>query len=152
MNDFVCIKCGSTEYEIRDKPNGTGVAHGLYCAKCGFWHKWLNKRELSKYTNCYDKDIARLEAENAELKARLEKAVELPYKIGDTIYHLSNLELQELKVISFEITEKFGILCCTRDKNGDLHILGRGLFDTWVFIDKAEAEVKLSELKGTTNN
>lgn len=30
--------------------------------------------------------IAHLEAENAELRARLEKAVELPCKLGDTIY------------------------------------------------------------------
>lgn len=30
--------------------------------------------------------IAHLEAENAELRTRLEKAVELPCKLGDTIY------------------------------------------------------------------
>lgn len=30
--------------------------------------------------------IERLQAENAELKSRLEKAVELPCKIGDTVY------------------------------------------------------------------
>ena len=33
-----------------------------------------------------DKEIARLTAENAELRARLDKAVELPCKAGDTIY------------------------------------------------------------------
>lgn len=81
MTDFICKKCGSTEYEIKDKTNGTGIAHGLYCAKCGFWHKWLNKQELILYDKKDSKDeiIARLEAENAELKARLDKAVELPY-------------------------------------------------------------------------
>lgn len=36
--------------------------------------------------------IAHLEAENAELRARLEKAVELPYEVGDTIYKVYNLE------------------------------------------------------------
>lgn len=54
---FICKKCGSTEYKIIDKPNGTGIAHGLYCAKCGFWHKWLGKDELRKYTiNMLKKD------------------------------------------------------------------------------------------------
>lgn len=32
--------------------------------------------------------IERLKAENAELRARLERAVELPRKIGDTVYYL----------------------------------------------------------------
>lgn len=74
MSDFVCKKCGSNEYEIKDKPNGTGIAHGLYCAKCGFWHKWLGKEELKLYAKKESKDevIALLQAENAELtrKAR----------------------------------------------------------------------------------
>ena len=47
--NFICKKCGSAEYEIIDKPNGTSIAHGLYCAKCGFWHKWLGKDELREY-------------------------------------------------------------------------------------------------------
>lgn len=46
---FTCKKCGSTEYEIKSKPNGTGTATGLYCAKCGFWHKWLGKDEKRQY-------------------------------------------------------------------------------------------------------
>lgn len=87
INDFVCKKCGSTAYEIKDKNNGTGIAHGLYCAKCGFWHKWLNKDELKKFTEnktqekVYsidevnhliaeeDKLIQSLKSENLELKS-----------------------------------------------------------------------------------
>lgn len=83
--NFVCKKCGSTEYEIKDKSNGTGIAHGLYCAKCGFWHKWLGKEELKQYATKESKDeiIAKLQSENAALRERLEKAVELPfYKAG----------------------------------------------------------------------
>lgn len=82
MSNFICKKCGSTEYEIKDKPNGTGIAHGLYCAKCGFWHKWIGKEELKKYKEKEGKDeiILKLQSENAQLRARLEKAVELPYK------------------------------------------------------------------------
>lgn len=33
-----------------------------------------------------DKEISRLQAEVAELRARLEKTVELPCKVGDTVY------------------------------------------------------------------
>lgn len=78
MTDFICKKCGSTEYEIKDKPNGTGIAHGLYCAKCGFWHKWLSKEELRQYATKESKDeiIAKLQSENAELKSSLTHANE----------------------------------------------------------------------------
>lgn len=102
ITDFVCKKCGSTEYEIKDKPNGTGIAHGLYCAKCGFWHKWLNKEELKQYgkKDSNGEIFSRLQAENAELtrkarqlteenaelRARLERTVELPCKVGDKVY------------------------------------------------------------------
>lgn len=95
MSDFICKKCGSSEYEIKDKSNGTGVAHGLYCAKCGFWHKWLGKEELRKMSiikpqeKCYsldevnhliaeeDKLIQKLKSENAELRERLNKATDV---------------------------------------------------------------------------
>lgn len=72
MTDFVCKKCGSTEYKIKDKNNGTGIAHGLYCAKCGFWHKWIGKDDLRKYEQKESKDdiIKRLESENAELTSK----------------------------------------------------------------------------------
>ena len=77
MSNFICKKCRSTEYEIKDKPNGTGIAHGLYCAKCGFWHKWIGKDELKLYDKKENKDevIALLQAENAALRERLIKAV-----------------------------------------------------------------------------
>ena len=54
--DFICKKCGSTEYEIKDKSNGTGIAHGLYCAKCGFWHKWIGKEELKRFSETKQKE------------------------------------------------------------------------------------------------
>ena len=89
MSDFICKKCGSTEYEIKDRSNGTGIAHGLYCAKCGFWHKWLGKEELKQYATKKSEDeiIAKLQSENAALRERLEKAVELPVKECLRILH-----------------------------------------------------------------
>ena len=83
---FICKKCGSTDYKIIEKSNGRGIATGLYCAKCGQWQKWLNKQEKVLFAEdindnlvadaVKDKEIARLKADNAELKARLEKAME----------------------------------------------------------------------------
>lgn len=75
MKDFVCKKCGNTTYIVQEKSNGTGLATGLYCAKCGTWHKWLNKQEkilYSTHSEEIDKDneIARLTAENAELTSK----------------------------------------------------------------------------------
>lgn len=158
MSDFICKKCGSTEYEIKDKPNGTGVAHGLYCAKCGFWHKWLGKEELKQYAKKDSKDeiIARLQAENAALRERLDKAVELPCKIGDTVYkvhdkcdghncpyngyygqwrcHYEGKQRCE----PFISTEQF----CYN------HI---PLINKTVFIPKEAAEARLAELKGGKN-
>lgn len=97
MSDFICKKCGSTEYEIKDKSNGTGIAHGLYCAKCGFWHKWLGKEELKQYATKESKDeiIAKLQAENAALRERLEKAVELPCSVGTTVYGVGFFDCED---------------------------------------------------------
>lgn len=50
MKDFICKKCGNTTYIMREKLNGTGKAIGLYCAKCGTWHKWSNEQEKVLYS------------------------------------------------------------------------------------------------------
>ena len=42
---FKCKKCGSEKYKLIEK----GTATGLYCADCGFWHKWVAKKELYRY-------------------------------------------------------------------------------------------------------
>lgn len=88
MSNFICKKCGSNEYEIKDKPNGTGIAHGLYCAKCGFWHKWIGKNELSQYDKKDNKDdiIALLQAENAALRERLENAIEVHFVFNKKVF------------------------------------------------------------------
>ena len=77
MKDFVCKKCKNTAYIIQEKLNGTGKALRLYCAKCGTWHKWLNKQEKVVYATVdsnKDKEIARLTAELDEWKRRAEVA------------------------------------------------------------------------------
>ena len=151
MKDFICKKCGNTTYIIQEKSNGTGVATGLYCAKCGTWHKWLNKQEKILYTTHSeeidkDKEIARLTAENAELKARLEKAVELPVKVGDTIYEILVSVHREWIVKEIKICEIWTKIDAQEKSSGahwrfDL----KDYNETW-FTDpdraKAEAELK----------
>lgn len=44
--DFECKKCGSNTYKIVESKNGNGINKGLYCAKCGAWHKWLSKNDI----------------------------------------------------------------------------------------------------------
>lgn len=179
MNNFICKKCGSTEYEIKDKANGTGIAHGLYCAKCGFWHKWLGKEELKQYkqeerkeTNenkaekslrwvvnqipdfepknneekmllaiklyceAGAKEIAKLESENAALRERLAKAVELPCKVGDTVYQYDNAGRIYVSKIKNIVYETNGIAFDKRAINNS------------IFLTRAEAEARLAELKG----
>ena len=42
---FTCSKCGSNEFEKKEK----GPHFGLYCKKCGTWHHWLSKKELKEF-------------------------------------------------------------------------------------------------------
>lgn len=147
MTDFICKKCGSTEYEIKDKPNGTGIAHGLYCAKCGFWHKWLGKEELKQYATKESKDeiIAKLQFENAALRERLEKAVEPPCELGDKLYFVN--EYLETPKIEEHIVTAFTILpYCIK-----VYVQNGGYFlpdNENVCFDREAAEARLKELQG----
>lgn len=42
MKTYKCEKCGSSNTEIEEKGNQTG----LYCCDCGKWIKWLSKEEV----------------------------------------------------------------------------------------------------------
>ena len=143
--DFICKKCGSTEYEIKDKSNGTGIAHGLYCAKCGFWHKWIGKEELKRFSETkqkekvysvdevnhliseMDKVIAKLKTENAALRERLEE-----YKIS-------------FKKVYMDFFSKLNLDKDFR-KRFDNVTLGCQITMFEDALDKAEA--RLAELKG----
>lgn len=161
MSDFICKKCGSTEYEIKDKPNGTGIAHGLYCAKCGFWHKWLGKEELRQYEKKDSKDeiIARLQAENAALRTELED-----YKIEERrAERISKYRREDARRVADKIAR-----CCLAHCGHKVRIEAQDGFwietctyppyhGKWIVeiekCPKAEeaqksAEARLSELKG----
>lgn len=102
-----------------------------------------------------------LKSENASLRARLEKAVELSCEVGDKVWLLDlNVSLgHEVRIIPCVIDE------FTTVRNGTYAVLnGRGAYLTWrrfravhindfgktVFLTEAEAQAKLEELKGGT--
>ena len=133
MADFICKKCGSTEYEIKDKPNGTGIAHGLYCAKCGFWHKWLGKKELKQYDatkESKDEIIAKLQSKNAELKSRLDKAVELPSR--DRVWFITEDEEGKESYIISKPTDRLTV--------DELYEIGKKYFTTREVAESRVAE------------
>lgn len=106
-----------------------------------------------------DQHIKELEAENAELRARLDKAVELPCEIGDKVYAIVPIE-DELKILDGtfvgieEVVSDFkGCMCAIivrQAKDGnyfntywDLSQFNR----TW-WADKEIVESKLAEVMG----
>lgn len=151
--DFICKKCGSIEYEIKDKSNGTGIAHGLYCAKCGFWHKWIGKEELKRFSETkqkekvysvdevnhliseMDKVIAKLKTENVALRDRLEKAVELPCKLYDKVWdkNRSEFEILEIRVTG----TNFYIYCGNKTTGETVYFDGEDIGDEWFTTEEA---------------
>lgn len=161
---FICKKCGSTDYKIIEKSNGNGIATGLYCAKCGQWQKWLNKQEKVLFADAdKDKEIARLKAENAELKARIEKAVELKAKVGDTVYmpwvydgvsDIAKSHICSIIMDSETVTYAVDFIADLGDaEKGFVEKYKHGQFTKEdfgkiVFTDYTEAEARLKEIVG----
>ena len=121
------------------------------------------------------KEIQKLQAENAELRERLEKAVELPCGIGDTIYTVIkncayckhyNMGWAECKApatANFDCESTHGT-CFTQDiiddeckkhlcvakLEFDLRLLNAetGELEPQYFIDRETAEARLKEMQG----
>ena len=74
---MICCSCGK-EIDIN---YGREYWDGIYCKKCA--DEILSTPE---YIKNYEKIIADLKAENAALRERLDRAVELPCKVGDILY------------------------------------------------------------------
>ena len=102
-----------------------------------------------------DKEIARLTDENAELKARLEKAVISPCKVGDEIYYLRYFcdykkcddTTQQFccgckEMIERERRNEKYVICGKPFELKDLNKIGKKYFITY-----KEAEARLAELK-----
>ena len=95
--------------------------------------------------------IQRLKAENAVLRERLSRAVELPCKVGDIVYLLSQTsrcpegEIVEAKIVDF-IGWNDGYRFTAKGKTEWFSFL-RGDIGTWVFTTREAAEALLAELK-----
>lgn len=99
----------------------------------------------------------RLEAENAALRERLEKTVELPCKVGDTIYSLDHfdLKIRENKVIAitFLLSNSVNHLeVQAHNFRGAVASFESIDFGKDVFTDRSAAEARLAELKGEEKN
>lgn len=70
----------------------------------------------------FARKIKRLQAENAELRARIDKAVELPCKVGDTVWEVfNNALIFERKVYHINLREKETTFCLS-GKSGIIHL------------------------------
>ena len=92
--------------------------------------------------------------ENAELHARLKKAVILPCKVGDTVYWIEKWrtepQIDEYTVHGFMIDTTNEKVCIRvkLDKNGFFVPLVGEYKDKQLFFDRTKAEARLAELKG----
>ena len=88
----------------------------------------------------------------AELEDKIEDGtlIELPCKVGDTVYYpMFNFDLILLyKVISIKLNSKGLYVVCENKLNKTQMTHRVTLIDKTVFLIKAEAEKKLLELKG----
>ena len=95
--------------------------------------------------------LSKMETVEKELKARLERAIELPVSVGDLVYDISGVEVQELKVQYiytevFDVGKKWVISCSHNAKEDFVNLADNVYGITW-FTTKAEAEARLAELR-----
>ena len=104
------------------------------------------------------KRVKELEAENAELRARLKKAVELPYEVGSTVYIIHETDEEDKinpwidagRIVSFSIDVKLWIY--VRYNNGLTMWYTKDSFDKEVSITFEAAEARLKEIKEKNND
>lgn len=98
-----------------------------------------------------------LAKENAELKARLEKAVELPVKVGDTVWLIGYIHVSadaHLQCVEAKITDLMMMKDLVRygAQEGDwCHEFTNDAIGEWVFTTREAAEARLAELEEKVN-
>ena len=108
-------------------------------------------------TASYKIYVAHLQAENSALRERLEKAIELPYEVGSTVYSISETDEEDNfnpwidagRVVSFSIDVDLWIY--VRYNSGLTMWYTKDSFDKEVCITFEAAEARLAELKGGKN-
>lgn len=108
----------------------------------------------------HDRSVAKVREENKELRARLEKAVELKAKRLDVIYmpwvYDGNFGIATLQIIGIDLRTNGEIAYITNLESDSIIYLAKysyGIFynadfDHIVFTDRSKAEARLAELKG----
>lgn len=86
-----------------------------------------------------------LKAENAALRERLSKAVELPCKVGDTVYEIIDGEIRETEVIQLKI-DNMGLWITIRMGFGVSTVLFNKV--ARIYLTREAAEARLKELQG----
>lgn len=139
---MICCSCGK-EIDIN---YGREYWNGIYCKKCA--DEMLSTPE---YIKIYKRIIADLQAENAALKERLEKAVELPCGVGDKVYcihRIGNPEILEWQVNEIHITDHNYMLQLGHAGTKDYKNEASQFYGKWWFTELEAAEARLAELKG----
>lgn len=97
--------------------------------------------------------IERLKAENAALRERLGKAVELPCQIGDTLYGVYNDKVAEYIVIGLNVLADWTleIYLKTQNKRQNRFSTFSTSIGVRYFKDREAAEARLAELNGGKN-
>ena len=99
-------------------------------------------------------EVIKLRAENAALKERLEKAVELPVKVGDTVWLVGYIHVSadaHLQCVDAKITDIMMMKDLVRyaAQEGDwCHEFTNDAIGEWVFMTREAAEARRAELKG----
>ena len=139
---MICCSCGK-EIDIN---YGREYWNGIYCKKCA--DEILSTPEYIKNYN-YKRIIADLQAENAALRERLEKAVEIPCKVGDKVYEIIEGEVQGERVENYRI-DNMGIWVTVQLKFGTSTILLNEARK--IFLTREAAEARLKELERGVND
>ena len=148
---------GTLAYIQRLKAENAELKSSLTHAneECLKWHERAQNllKDSGGSISGYEKKISDLQSKNAALRERLEKAVELPCKVGDTIYSLDHfdLKIRENKVIAitFLLSNSVNHLeVQAHNFRGAVASFESIDFGKDVFTDRSAAEARLAELKG----
>lgn len=109
----------------------------------------MTDEKMIENLKCVIADISaqceQLKAENAALKERLEKAVELPCKVGETVYEIIDGEIRETEVIQLKI-DNMGLWITIRMGFGVSTVLFNKV--ARIYLTREAAETRLKELQG----
>lgn len=127
--------------------------------ECLKWHERAQNllKDSGGSISRYEKKISALQAENAALRERLDKAVELPVKVGDTVWLVGYIHVSadaHLQCIEAKITDLMMMKDLVRygAQEGDwCHEFTNDAIGEWVFMTREAALARLAEPKGEKN-